>query len=196
MPWRAAYALQVCSFLTCESRLMSVDALRSALPAYAKDLSLNLSSLMSETGLNEQQKWGTFVACAYAVGVGKVIRELTDGCPLSAEATDAAKAAAAIMGMNNVYYRALHLMKSREYSTLPAKLRMNVIANPGVDKLDFELWCMAVSAINGCGMCMDSHEDELRKRGVPNTAIQAAIRIGAVVNAVSRVIAAEEGAAG
>ncbi len=173
---------------------MSIDSLRGALPAYAKDLSLNLSSLMNETVLSEQQKWGTFVASAYAVGTGKVIREIMDGCPLSEEAATAAKAAAAIMGMNNVYYRTLHIMKSREYSTLPAKLRMNVIANPGVDKIDFELWCMAVSAINGCGMCLDAHEEELRKRGVANTVVQAVIRIGAVVNAASRVIAAEEGA--
>ena len=173
---------------------MSIDNLRGALPAYAKDLSLNLSSLMNETALTDRQKWGCFIACAYAVGTGTVIRDLEDGCPLSAEALTAAKAAAAIMAMNNVYYRALHLMKSREYATLPAKLRMNIIANPGVDKTDFELWCMAVSAVNGCGMCMDSHEDELRKRGVPNIAIQASLRIGAVVTAVSRVIAAEEGA--
>ena len=175
---------------------MSLDALRSALPAYAKDLSLNLSSLMNETVLSEQQKWGAFIACAYAVGAGPVIRELEDGCPLSAEVLTAAKAAAAIMGMNNVYYRAMHLMKNREYATLPAKLRMNIIANPGVDKTDFELWCTAVSAINGCGLCLDSHEDELRKRGVPNTVVQAALRIGAVVNAVSRVVVAEAAAKG
>jgi alkyl hydroperoxide reductase subunit D len=173
---------------------MSIDTLRNALPAYAKDLSLNLSSLMNETVLSEQQKWGTFLASAYAVGVGPVIKAIEDGCPLSAEAATAAKAAAAIMGMNNVYYRSLHLMKNREYSTLPAKLRMNVIANPGVDKNDFELWCTAVSAINGCGLCLDSHEEELRKRGVASTVIQAAIRIGAVVNAVSRVVAAEDAA--
>ena len=173
---------------------MSIDTLRAALPPYAKDLSLNLSSLISETGLSEQQKWGCFVACAYAVGTGLVIRELQDGCPLSEGAMTAAKAAAAIMGMNNVYYRAMHLIKNREYATLPAKLRMNVIANPGVDKIDFELWCMAVSAVNGCGMCMDSHEAELRKHGVANTVVQGALRIGSVVNAVSRVIAAEEGA--
>lgn len=173
---------------------MSIDRLLNALPAYAKDLSLNLSSLVNETVMSGQQKWGTFIACAYAVGTGTVIRELQDGCPLSAEAMTAAKSAAAIMSMNNVYYRSLHLMKNREYTTLPAKLRMNILANPGVDKIDFELWSTAVSAINGCGMCLDSHEEALRKHGVPNTVVQAAIRIGAVVNAVSRVIAAEEAA--
>ena len=174
---------------------MSIDSLRAALPGYAKDLSLNLSSLVNETVLNEQQKWGCIIASAYAVGVGKVIQAVLDGCPLGEGPLTAAKAAAAVMGMNNVYYRALHMMQNREYATLPAKLRMNVIANPGVDKADFELWCLAVSAINGCGMCLDSHEAELRTHGMPNVQIQTALRIGAVVNAVSRVMAAEEAGA-
>jgi alkyl hydroperoxide reductase subunit D len=174
---------------------MSIDTLRQAMPAYAKDISLNLSSLMNETILTDQQKWGCFIASAYAVGAGAVIRALEDGCPLTPEALTAAKAAAAIMGMNNVYYRALHLMHNREYSTLPAKLRMNVIANPGVDKNDFELWCTAVSAINGCGMCLDSHEEELRKRAVSSQVIQTALRIAAVVNAASRIVVAEEAVA-
>ena len=173
---------------------MSLDALRETLPAYAKDLSLNLSSLASETILGEQQKWGAIVASAHAVGQADVIRAAEAAAVqagLSSEALTAAKAAAAIMGMNNVYYRALHLLSNPEYRTLPARLRMNVIANPGVEKADFELWCTAVSAINGCGMCLDSHEAELKKAGVPATQIQAALRIAAVVNAVSRVLAAE-----
>jgi lipoyl-dependent peroxiredoxin subunit D len=72
---------------------------------------------------------------------------------------------------------------------------MNIITNPGVDKTDFELWSMAVSAINGCGACLDAHEAELKKRGVTNVAIQASLRIAAVVNAVSRVMAGEAAAA-
>ena len=173
---------------------MSLDQLRETIPPYAKDLSLNLSSLAAETMLSDQQKWGAFVASAHAVGVGPVIRAVeasAQAAGLSEEALNAAKAAAAIMGMNNVYYRSLHLLKNQEYRTLPARLRMNVIANPGVDKTDFELWCTAVSAINGCGACLDSHEEELKKRGVPNTAVQAALRIASVVNAVSRAVAAE-----
>jgi alkyl hydroperoxide reductase subunit D len=121
---------------------MSLDALRETLPAYAKDLSLNLSSLANETVLTDQQKWGTFLASAHAVG------------------------------------------------------QRSVIGAPGVDKADFELWSFAVSAINGCGMCLDSHEHELRKHGVQATQIQAALRIASVVNAVSRVIAAEKAAEG
>jgi len=68
---------------------------------------------------------------------------------------------------------------------------MTVIGAPGVEKPDFELWCMAVSAVNGCGMCMDAHEAELRKAGFTTEQIQASVRIGAVVNAVSRTLAAE-----
>jgi alkyl hydroperoxide reductase subunit D len=177
---------------------MSLDALRESLPAYAKDLSLNLSTLAGETLLTDQQKWGCFVASAHAVGVPAVVKACEAAAAeagLSEAAKTGAKAAAAIMGMNNVYYRSLHLMQNAEYRTLPARLRMSIIANPGVEKLDFELWSFAVSAINGCGMCMDAHEVELKKHGVANTAIQAALRIASVVNGVSRVIAGEAAAA-
>ena len=173
---------------------MSLERLREKIPAYAKDLSLNLSSLAGETLLTDQQKWGAFLASAHATGDPAVIQAVEAAAAeagLSPEAAGAAKSAAAIMGMNNVYYRALHLVSNPEYRTLPARLRMNVMANPGVDKVDFELWCTAVSAINGCGACLDSHEQELKKHGVVNTHVQAALRIGAVVNAVSRVLAAE-----
>jgi alkyl hydroperoxide reductase subunit D len=174
---------------------MTIDALREQIPAYAKDLSLNLSSLINETILSDQQKWGCFLASAYAVGQPDVVKAVNASAQLSDEAKTAAKAAAAIMGMNNVYYRALHLMKNQEYATLPARLRMNVLANPGVDKIDFELWSTAVSAVNGCGMCLDAHENELKKHAVPSVNIQAALRIASVVNAVSRVMAAERAAA-
>src|SRR5215469_18697104 len=102
---------------------MSLDALRERLPAYAKDLSLNLSSLANETALDDEQKWGAFVASAHAVGQNDVVRAVeaaARAAGLSQAALDAAKAAAAIMGMNNVYYRALHLMKNPEYRTMPA----------------------------------------------------------------------------
>jgi alkyl hydroperoxide reductase subunit D len=171
---------------------MSLDTLRDALPAYAKDLSLNLSSLAAETVLTDQQKWGTFLASAYAVGQPAVVKAVEAAAVLSPEARTAAKAAAAIMGMNNIYYRAMHLMHNQEYRTLPAKLRMNVMANPGVDKTDFELWAMAVSAINGCGACLDAHEAALRgEHGVPTVNIQTALRIASVVHAVSQVLAGE-----
>jgi alkyl hydroperoxide reductase subunit D len=172
---------------------MSIDAVRDLIPAYAKDISLNLGSLASETVLNDQQKWGTFLASAHAIGVAPVVKAMEAAAAevLSPEAMNAAKSAAAIMGMNNVYYRSLHLMHNPEYQTLPARLRMNILANPGVDKIDFELWSTAVSAINGCGACLDAHEGELKKHAVPAAQIQTALRIAAVVHAASRIVASE-----
>ena len=108
----------------------------------------------------------------------------------------AAKAAAAIMAMNNVYYRALHLMHNPEYRTLPARLRMNIIRNPGVEKIDFELWSMAVSAINGVRRLSRRARDRTEEARPAAAAIQASMRIAAVVNAISRVLAGEAASAG
>jgi len=168
---------------------VSIETLQNRLPAYAKDLKLNLSSLAGEPTLTEQQRAGTFVASALAARNAETIEAVlaTFGPQLSPEALTAAKAAAAIMGMNNIYYRFIHLASAPDYKTLPAKLRMNVIAKPGVAKADFELWCLAVSAVNGCGACIDSHERELREAGLSTEAIQTAVRIAATVHAVAAV---------
>ena len=176
---------------------MSLDALRDLIPDYAKDIRLNLGSLANETVLSDQAKWGCFLASAHAGGVPSVVKniEASAAAHLSAEAMAAAKAAAAIMGMNNVYYRSLHLMKNTEYTTMRAGLRMNVLANPGAPKADFELWSLAVSAVNGCGMCLDAHEAELRKHGLTAQQVQAGLRIASVVNAASQVMRAEAAAA-
>jgi len=172
---------------------MTIEALKDRLPEYAKDLKLNLSSLASESLLTQQQRAGTFIACALAsrnkATTQAVIESFSD--QLSPEAFTAAKAAAAIMGMNNIYYRFTHLASAQDYKSLPAKLRMNVIAKPGVDKTDFELWCLAVSAINGCGVCIDSHEKILRAAGMSAEQIQAAVRIAAVVHAVAATLEGE-----
>lgn len=172
---------------------MNLETLKAALPDYAKDLKLNLGSLANETSLTDQQKWGTFLACAFAIGEPRTIHAIIGEteAKLTPEAVKAAKAAASIMGMNNIYYRFTHLVHNDTYRTMPAKLRMQVIGAPGVEKGDFELWCMAVSAVNGCSMCMESHERVLREAGFSPEQIQASVRIGAVVNAVARTLAAE-----
>lgn len=165
----------------------SLSDLREALPDYAKDIKLNLSTLAGEETLTPQQLWGCFLSCALATRQKDVITAISADAAthLSPEAQTAACAAASIMAMNNVYYRSVHLMSNKEYQSLPAKLRMNVIANPGVDKLDFELWSLAVSAISGCGMCLDAHEAQLQKAGLSSAQIQCAVRIAAAVNAAA-----------
>jgi len=177
---------------------MTIEALKSRLPDYAKDLRLNLSSLATEAALTEQQRAGAFIASAIASRNAEVTQAITaEFAPkLSPEALEAAKTAAAIMAMTNVYYRFTHLVSAPDYKTLPAKLRMNALAKPGVEKVDFELWSIAVSAINGCGMCMDSHEKTLRSHGVGAEQIQAVVRIAATVHAVASTIGGEAAISG
>ncbi|WP_030544899.1 alkyl hydroperoxide reductase [Streptomyces albus] len=173
---------------------MALDTLKSALPDYAKDLKLNLGSVIGNSDLPQQQLWGTVLACAIASRSPRVLRELEpEARPyLKPEAYTAAKAAAAIMAMNNVYYRTRHLLSDPEYGTMRAGLRMNVIGNPGVEKTDFELWSLAVSAINGCGACLDSHEQVVRKGGVDRETVQEAFKIASVIQAVAATLDAEE----
>lgn len=172
---------------------MTLDDLKNRLPDYAKDIKLNLGTLASDESLTPQQLWGCFLASALASRNADVIQAVMSECStrLSPEAQNAAKAAAAIMGMNNIYYRFVHLASNHQYQTLPAKLRMNVIGAPGVDKTDFELWSLAVSAVNGCGMCIDSHEQHLVKSGLSAEAIQTAVRIASTVHAVACVLDGE-----
>ena len=172
---------------------MSIDILKNQIPEYAKDIKLNLSSLSNDETLNEQQLWGTFLACALAGRNEFVIEHIAAEAAdhLSAEALQAAKSAASIMAMNNIYYRFVHLASNKEYQTMQAKLRMNVIGNPGIDKDDFELWSLAVSAINGCGMCIDAHEAQLLKHGISKEQIQTVVRVASVVQAVSAILDGE-----
>lgn len=175
---------------------MTLDALKAAVPDYARDLRLNLDTLATEPALTERQRAGTFIAAACATRQ-PFLREMVVavfGPALSEPELNAAKTAAALMGMNNIYYRFTHLVSAKEYQSMPARLRMNAIAKPGAEKADFELWSTAVSAINGCGMCMDSHERILRGHGIGPEAVQAAVRIAAVVNAIAVVLDMEQDA--
>lgn len=175
---------------------MSLQLLRSQLGDYAKDIKLNLGSVLTEEGapdLSQTQIYGIALASAYATKNHDVIRSIEQetATALSEAEVNAARAAATIMAMNNVYYRFVHLVSDKEYGKLPAKLRMNVIGNPGVPKVDFELMSLAVSAINGCGMCIDAHVHEVAKSGLSKTGIQSAVRIAAVINAAAQGIEIE-----
>jgi alkyl hydroperoxide reductase subunit D len=172
---------------------MNLEALMDSVPAYAKDLKLNLSSVTSQTELTQQQIWGTAVASAVASRNPELLAAIVDEAAkhVSAQVIEAAKAAAAIMGMNNIYYRFHHLSKNQKYATLPARLRMNIVRSHGVEAADFELWCVAVSAINACGKCVDAHERVLREKGITEESINAAIRIASVIHGLAVMLDAE-----
>ena len=173
--------------------MITLDTIRDAIPDYARDLRLNLGSVLTTSGapgLSEKQIWAVALASAIASRNPELTRDIEAlaAVHLDAAYVNGARAAAAVMGMNNVYYRFLHLVEDPEYAQLPARLRMNVIGNPGIDKVDFELLSLAVSAINGCGTCVASHERQLRKHEFTRETVQSAVRIAATVHAVARVL--------
>jgi len=169
---------------------MSLNEIKSALPDYAKDLRLNLDSVLSETGapgLSGLQIRAVALASAIASRNAQLHAavEAFAAEKLSVAELDGARAAAAMMAMTNVYYRFTHTVTNREYETLRAGLRMNVMANPGIEKAAFELAALAVSAINGCSMCVDSHEKVIREHGISAQGLQSAVRIASVLHAVA-----------
>ncbi len=173
---------------------MTLEDIKSKIPDYAKDLRLNLSAIEKSESLEPRLVFGVMLACAAATKNGALL------CAVEASSRDrlddatrrAAFTAAALMAMNNIYYRFLHLASNKAYAKMPAQLRMQAIGNPGIEKKDFELFCLAVSAINGCGMCIDSHEQMLSKAAVTPEAIQAAIRIASVIHAVGATLTTED----
>ncbi|MCU1321744.1 MAG: ahpD [Acidobacteriaceae bacterium] len=174
---------------------MAMDDLIAGLPGYAKDLKLNYSSLVRQNGeLTPQQLWGTVVCAAIATRSADLTAAAIEDASavLTPDALDAAKAAAAIMGMNNIYYRFHHLTTNEKYATLPARLRMNVLRGHTVDPVDFELWCLVVSAVNACEKCVDSHEKVLREKGATEELINAAVRVTSIIHAIGVVVDSEK----
>ena len=171
----------------------SVETLKNMMGDYAKDIRLNLGSILTVEGapdLTQNQIYGIALASAYATRNDRVIEAMKaeTASTLSEAEINAAKAAATIMAMNNVYYRFVHLVGDKDYGKLPAKLRMNVIGNPGIEKVDFELYCLAVSAINGCGMCMDAHVAEVTRSGLSKIGVQSTVRIASIINASAQAV--------
>jgi alkyl hydroperoxide reductase subunit D len=166
---------------------LDLDSLIDGLPDFAKDLKLNYSTLVRQNAeLTPQQLWGTVVASAIGTR-NDTLTLLTvnaAGEKMSKQALEAAKAAAALMGMNNVFYRFQHLSSNEKYSTMPARLRMNAMRTHGVESLDFELWSLAVSAINGCGKCIDAHEKVVREKGATEETIIAVVRVASVIHGI------------
>jgi alkyl hydroperoxide reductase subunit D len=181
---------------------MGIPELKEALPSYAKDIRLNLDSTIAVSTLLEQRLWGTVLSTAIASRGRRTLVELAAQAKehLTDEAFEAAKAAAAVMGMNNIYYRAKHLLADAGetgYDDIPARLRMQVIGtHGGVEAADFEFWCFAVSSINGCGSCLAAHERTLREQGLPKEQMHEALRIASVVHAVAVTLETEEATGG
>jgi alkyl hydroperoxide reductase subunit D len=167
--------------------MIATEEVRSTLPDAAKDIRLNLQSVLETSALNDAQKWGVAAACAIAARNPRLKDAiLADALAKGGETVvEDARAAAVLMAMNNVYYRFRHQVGKPGYSQKPARLRMQRIAQPLTNKLDFELFCLAVSAINGCEACVKAHEQAVVDGGLGEEHVHDAVRIAGVVHAAA-----------
>ncbi len=173
----------------------NLEALKSAIPDYAKDVKINLSTLLSQENqlLTAKQIFGAALTSAYVTKEKTLIRVLENEVQniLSEAEVKAAKTAVVLMGMNNIYYRFLHISSDKEYGQMPAGLRMQGIKNHEIDKNDFEIFALAASVMNGCGMCIDAHANQLVKHGITKSQVQMVAKIAAVVNSAAQLLVIE-----
>lgn len=165
----------------------ALEALRQKLPEIAKDIKLNLQSVLADSTLSVEQRWGVAAACAIA-SRNPELREATvadAGKAAPRAVVEDAAAAAVLMAMNNVYYRGRHFIGKPSYETRSPRLRMNRIMHPASGKANFELFCLAVSAINGCEVCVKAHEKTLIENGVTEDQVNDALRIAATLHATA-----------
>lgn len=167
--------------------MSQIEKLREALPDAAKDTRLNLQSVFQSSSLTTEQLWGTALASAIATRNREVAQAVYADAlgKVEANVIEDAKAAASLMAMNNVYYRFRHMVGKESYSTKPARLRMNWIAKPLGSKVNFELFCLAVSAINGCEMCVRSHEKVVVDGDLSEDQVHDAVRLAATIQAAA-----------
>ena len=169
---------------------MAINELKEQIPDWAKDAKLNLSSLFNlnpNLGISTQQNLMLIYSCSLSTKNTSLISEIEQEIAeqLSDAEKKACKTVSSLMAMNNVFYRFLHLAEDKQISTIPAGLRMNAMLKPGVDKDSFELMSLAISALNGCGMCIKSHIATLQKNGISSQAIHHAAKVASIINSVS-----------
>jgi len=171
----------------------TLESLRGAIPDAAKDIRLNLQAVLRGGALSEAQRWGVAAAAAVAARHAR-LREavLVAAVAAAGPAVVDARAAASLMAMNNVYYRFRHMVGKPIYGEKPAGLRMNRLMQPATNRTDFELMALAVSAINGCEMCVRAHEKTVTEGGLTPDHVNDAVRIAATICATA--VALEAGA--
>ena len=168
----------------------TLEDFRGELAEPHKDTRLNLQSVLQVESLNPEQRWGVAVGCAFAARNERLkqamLHAAREALGNTAEAViEDARAAASLMAMNNIYYRFRHMVEKEAYTTKRPGLRMNRMMQVLTNKVDFELICLAVSAINGCETCVQSHERVVLEGGISEDQVHDAIRIASVIHAVA-----------
>lgn len=167
-------------------------SIKALIPDYAKDIRLNVDGTIARSSLQGNDAVGAALAAAYAAKATKIVNIIRESGTLSPEETNAALTAAALMGMNNVWYPFLEMADNADLKTQPAGLRMNAYASHGgVEKRKFEMYALAASIIGKCHFCVKSHYENLVGEGMSTTQLRDVGRIAAVINAAALAIEAE-----
>ncbi len=160
------------------------------IPDTAKDIRLNLDAVLSRSSLAPEDALGVALAAAFAARSPQLVQALKSGTP-PAEA-QAALTAAALMGMNNVWYPFVEMAGDEELKTVRPELRMNAYAtHGGVAKAKFEAYALAASVVGKCHFCVQSHYALLKKEGWTTQQLRDVGRIAAVVNATAQVLSTQ-----
>ena len=167
-----------------------VDQVKESIPDHSKDIKLNLDAVMNRSGLDEVDAHACAFAAALAANNGDLAFEISMNGPLmGTDEREAAKTAASLMGMNNIYYPFVEMTEDADLKGLPPGLRMNAYANHGgVSKKKFEMYALAASIVGKCHFCVKNHYDVLKKEGMTVTELQAVGKIAAVVGAINKII--------
>lgn len=170
-----------------------LQTLKSRIPDYAKDIRLNLDGTIARSSLEGNDAVGVALAAAFAAKSKVLSDAIRNAGVLSPEEVNGALTAAALMGMNNVWYPYVEMADDSDLAQQKAELRMNAYAsNGGVDKRRFEMYALAASIIGKCHFCIKSHYDLLKNhQGMSAQQLRDVGRIAAVINAAAQVIAAE-----
>lgn len=169
----------------------TLDALVAGDSRYLKDLRMNLSGMKRVKELNAKEQALIAMAIANTYNnavVQKVFEAKAKEADATAEEIGEALACASLLSANNVLYRFRHFMGRESYDKMPAGLRMNIMTNPVLGKEFFELMSTAVSAVNGCERCIQSHEASLLQMGTSEKRVWAAIRLSAIITSLCKVV--------
>lgn len=163
----------------------NMQALLNAESRYIKDLKINTSNALNNTQYISRKE-ALLLALAVAVNEkAGLLQESFTSLAKEAGATEAEIAemiaCTSLMNTNNVFYRFRHFMQKDFYNNQPAGIKMSIMMNPVTGKEFFELVSLVISSINGCEMCVSSHEQSVLQHGSSESKVFEAVKTGAVI---------------
>jgi lipoyl-dependent peroxiredoxin subunit D len=163
-----------------------LDDLKARIPDFAKDVRLNLDSVLTRSSLEQADALGAALAAAYAARSKTLVDAIRGAGQLNDVDTNAALSAAALMGMNNVYYPYVEMAEDPDLQSQRPELRMNAYGtHGGVEKKRFELFALAASIVGKCLFCVQSHYKLLKEGGFTSQQLRDVGRIAAVIAAAA-----------